>query len=243
MRYAPIVGERFIQFNIQSGPFANARLRRAVDLALERSALARVDGNVPASQYIPPSMTGAGGKPVVPLEPDVARARALVRGFHGTVTLTTCQDSNCQARAEIIKASLAQIGLKMRVDPEASGGYGALYGAHWQMADIGWFWDWPDPASFLNLSFDPKALLPPGYAPAHPVPPAYLRMLQAAARLRGKVRADAYRAFATRLERDVTPIAVYASPATPEFFSARMGCQVEQPVVGAVDIGALCVRG
>jgi len=29
MRYAPIVGERFIQFNMQSGPFANARLRRA----------------------------------------------------------------------------------------------------------------------------------------------------------------------------------------------------------------------
>ena len=35
----------------------------------------------------------------------------------------------------------------------------------------------------------------------------------------------------------------YEQPVTPEFFSARMGCQIEQPVIGAVDIGALCVRG
>jgi peptide/nickel transport system substrate-binding protein len=243
MRYAPIVGESFIEFNMRSGPFTNVRLRRAVDLALERSALAGVDGLVPASQYVPPSIPGAGGKPVVPLEPDVARARALVRGFHGTVTLTTCQDSNCQARAEIIKASLAQIGIEVLVDREATGGYGALFGEHWQMVDVGWFYDWPDPATFLNLSFDPKALLPSGYAPAHPVPARYVRMLEAAARLRGTARDVAYRSLATRLERDVTPIAVYAKPATPEFFSARMGCQVEQPVIGAVDIGALCVRG
>jgi hypothetical protein len=28
----------------------------------------------------------------------------------------------------------------------------------------------------------------------------------------------------------------------PEFFSARVGCRVEQPVVGAADIGTLCVK-
>jgi hypothetical protein len=50
-------------------------------------------------------------------------------------------------------------------------------------------------------------------------------------------------ALAARLEREVAPIAVFAVPATPEFFSARMGCQVEQPIIGAVDNGALCVRG
>jgi hypothetical protein len=68
-------------------------------------------------------------------------------------------------------------------------------------------------------------------------------MLEAAARLRGTARDAAYRALAARLEREVAPIAVFAVPATPEFFSARMGCQVEQPIIGAVDIGALCVRG
>jgi hypothetical protein len=68
-------------------------------------------------------------------------------------------------------------------------------------------------------------------------------MLEAADRLRGAARAAAYRSLATRLERDVAPIAVYGAPVTPEFFSARMGCQVEQPAIGAVDIGALCVRG
>jgi hypothetical protein len=106
-----------------------------------------------------------------------------------------------------------------------------------------WFYDWADPAAFLNASLDPKAFLPPGYPPVEPVPPAYRRMLEAAERLRGAARAAAYRSLTTRLERDVTPIAVFTQPVTPEFFSARMGCQVEQPVIGAVDIGALCVRG
>jgi hypothetical protein len=27
-----------------------------------------------------------------------------------------------------------------------------------------------------------------------------------------------------------------------EFFSARIGCRVTQPVLGAIDIGALCIR-
>jgi hypothetical protein len=68
-------------------------------------------------------------------------------------------------------------------------------------------------------------------------------MLEAADRLRAAARAAAYRALATRLERDAAPIAVYGAPITPELFSARMGCQVEQPVIGAADISALCVRG
>ena len=44
------------------------------------------------------------------------------------------------------------------------------------------------------------------------------------------------------LARDVAPFAVYATPVVPEFFSARVGCRVEQPVIGAVDIAALCVK-
>jgi serine/threonine-protein kinase len=238
MRYAPVVGDAFIQFNTRSGPFANVRLRRAVDLALERTALAGVTGQVPSSQYLPPAFGGGGAL----VEPDLARARALAAGFQGSVTLTTGTDSNSQAIASIVKASLAQIGLEVRVDRE-SDPYKVLDGTHWEMLASGWAYDWPDPAAFLNVFFDPNAYRPPFSPPAYPVPPAYLRMLEAADRLRGAARAAAYRSAAARLEREVAPIAVYGALVTPEFFSARMGCQVEQPVIGAVDIGALCVRG
>jgi ABC-type transport system substrate-binding protein len=242
MRYAPVVGESFIQFNTLTGPFRSLRLRQAVDLALDRVPLAGVDGHIPGTQYLPPALASGGGKPVISVEPDLARARALVKAFHGTVTFTTCPDSSCQAAATIVKTSLARIGLAVRFDLRENP-FGVLDGTHWEMLSNGWYYDWPDPAAFLNLFFDPKAFRPPFSPTAVPVPPAYLRMLEAAARLRGTARASAYRTLAERLERNVTPIAVYAAPVTPEFFSARMGCQVEQPVIGAVDIGALCVRG
>jgi serine/threonine-protein kinase len=241
MRYAPVIGDGFIQFNTRTGPFANVRLRKAADLALERAALAGVNGQVPSSQYLPPAF-GGGRETVAPIEPDLARARKLAAGFRGPVTLTTGTDSNSQAIASIVKASLARIGLEVRVDPEASP-YDVLNGTHWEMLDGGWYYDWPDPSAFLNLFFDPKAFRPQFSPPTWAVPPPYLRKLQAANRLRGAARAAAYRNLAPRLEREVAPIAVYGAPVTPEFFSARMGCQVEQPVIGYVDIAALCVRG
>lgn len=240
MRYAPVIGEAFVLFNTRSGPFANVRLRRAVDLALDRTALAASQGFVPSSQYLPPAVPGGGGTPVVPVKPNLARARALAAGFHGTVTVTACTSSDCHATATIIKASLARIGLKLRLDIEPNG---IPSGRRWDMQFEAWYYDWPDPSNFLNMFFDPKAFRPPGYPQAEPVPPAYRRMLEVAARLRGTARAAAYRSLAARIERNFAPIAVRATPVTPEFFSARMGCQVEQPVIGAVDIGALCVRG
>lgn len=240
MRYAPVLGSEFVLFNTQNGPLASLRLRQAVDLALDRSALAAVHGAISGSQYLPSAVPGGGGARVVPAEPNLKKARKLVAGFSGTVTVTACPSSSCHATATIIKASLEQIGLKTDIDVTPDG---APTGTNWDMQFAGWYYDWPDPSNFLNLFFDPKAFRPP-YSPATlPLPAAYQRMLQVANRLRGKARADAYRSLAARLERNVTPLAVISTPVTPEFFSARMGCQVEQPVIGAVDIGALCVRG
>ncbi len=240
MRYAPIIGAGFVLFNTQDGPLASLRLRRAVDFALDRRALSALQGDVPSSQYLPAAVPGGGGTPVVPVKPDLAKARKLAAGFHGTVTVTACTSSDCRATATVIKASLARIGVKVRVDIEPGGGPA---GTRWDMQLIGWYYDWPDPSDFLNAFFDPKAYRPADSPPVLPLPSAYRRQLEAADRLRGAARAAAYRSVAARIERNFAPIAVRGTPVTPEFFSARMGCQVEQPVIGAVDIGALCVRG
>ena len=56
--------------------------------------------------------------------------------------------------------------------------------------------------------------------------------------------AKRYRVFsrlAFDLERDDAPVAAIATGASLDFFSARMGCQLYQPVYG-IDIAALCVR-
>ncbi|MFY9577810.1 MAG: hypothetical protein WAQ33_00655 [Gaiellaceae bacterium] len=48
--------------------------------------------------------------------------------------------------------------------------------------------------------------------------------------------------FALHLERDLVPAAALATDASRDFFSARIGCQIYQPVYG-IDIAALCLRG
>jgi hypothetical protein len=47
--------------------------------------------------------------------------------------------------------------------------------------------------------------------------------------------------LALELERDYAPVAAIATSTSRDFFSARMGCQIYQPVFG-IDVAALCLR-
>ena len=71
--------------------------------------------------------------------------------------------------------------------------------------------------------------------------PAFDRQLHAAAALSGAGRYRAYRQLALELERDLAPAATFATTASRDFFSARMGCQLDQPLYG-IDLAALCLR-
>ena len=68
--------------------------------------------------------------------------------------------------------------------------------------------------------------------------PAFDRKLQKAQMLSGPRRYRAYRKLALWLEGDVAPAAAFATDASYGFFSARIGCQVYQPVYG-IELGAL----
>jgi ABC-type transport system substrate-binding protein len=107
-------GFRFLQFNTGRGPFTDVRLRRAVNYAIDRRALAAVLHDQPAESYIPAGLPGSPHTHVYPLSPDLARARALDHGFHGRVTLSVCTRADCTATARIIRANLARIGIRSR---------------------------------------------------------------------------------------------------------------------------------
>lgn len=71
--------------------------------------------------------------------------------------------------------------------------------------------------------------------------PAFDRQLHAAAALSGAKRYSTYRQLDLELERDLAPVAAFATNASRDFFSARMGCQLYQPLYG-MDLAALCLR-
>jgi hypothetical protein len=65
--------------------------------------------------------------------------------------------------------------------------------------------------------------------------------MRAASRLEGASRIEAYAALDRDIAAQPAPIAPVMTAAHTDFFSARIGCQVEHPLYG-IDLAALCVR-
>ena len=71
--------------------------------------------------------------------------------------------------------------------------------------------------------------------------PAFNRKLKTAGKLSGAQRYRTYGRLEIELQRDLVPAAAFAINVSHDFFSARIGCQIYQPVNG-MDIAALCLR-
>jgi hypothetical protein len=72
--------------------------------------------------------------------------------------------------------------------------------------------------------------------------PAFRRKLAAAATLAGPARYLAYGKLDADLAQNGAPWIAYGTMVSYDFFSARMGCQVNQALHG-IDLAALCIRG
>ena len=71
--------------------------------------------------------------------------------------------------------------------------------------------------------------------------PGLSHRIRAASRLSGIPRAQAYAKIDLALTRDTVPWINFANIIQQDFFSARIGCQLYQPIAG-MDLGALCIR-
>jgi peptide/nickel transport system substrate-binding protein len=235
----PLPAVDYYTLNTHRSLFADVRMRRAVNYAIDRPALARLgDGLFPlpaheTDHYLPPGVPGYVGTHVYPLDRDVAKARALAHGRGGLATLWTCNVYPCAEEAQILKTDLAAIGIQLQTTYFG----GSLFAREFQPGaqfDIGFF-NWgasvPDPSDML-----------PGMLQAGPGfdDPTYDRQLIDAERLTGPARYIAYGKIDLDLARNAAPLLAYANPSTPDFFSARIGCQTYGTY--GMDIDALCVK-
>ena len=236
----------YLEFNARRPLFASARMRRAVNFAIDRRALAATPGLPatarPTDQYIPPGIPGFEDAPIYPLGgPDIATARRLAGPGRREATLYTCTNPNCTRNGQTLKQNLAAIGIELEVRqvPEP-----ALFSlprdphAEYDLITQGFLADYADPFNFINLLF---AAGSEARSPAISVGPPFEARMAAAARLTGKPRLEAY----ARLDRDLAagpaPVAAFANGTVKHFFSARVGCQFEHPIYG-IDLAALCLR-
>jgi peptide/nickel transport system substrate-binding protein len=206
----------------------NARLRRAINYALDRPEMVRQLGPLAGrrtDQILPPGMPGYRDWDLYPLKgPNLRKARALALGSlrEAKAVLYTFRPQAlpfAPRAAEVVRFNLAKIGLDVAVQTVPNL-YGRLAtpGEPWDIALVGWFADYLDPFNFINELFDGPNNI------GRFNDPVFDRRMRRAARLSGAGRLAAY----TRIERDLMrqspPIAPFVVLNQVILVSPSLGC-------------------
>ena len=244
---APLVD--YFVLNTRRPLFRDVRLRRAVDYALDRRALASSFGDAPDDRIVPPAVPGYPAGRIYPLRPNVATARRLAgrRSRHAVVYI--CGDPRERTLAEIVRQDLARIRISISVaeDQQCPDPTKPATEHNSRRADLLLVNGWPfmeaderEPVQVLDNALTHAvygARIPSAGWGAH----VFAERLEKARALRGARRVAVYRRLADELTRS-GPIAVFGSWVWPEYFSPKVGCRVFQTVYGVADLGALCRR-
>jgi YVTN family beta-propeller protein len=234
----------YLDLNTRRPLFASERMRRAASYAVDRSALAATGGSfttaaAPAQMSIPPGIPGYRDVHVYPLVPNLASARRLAERGHRAAELYCILEGGGPQAAQIIKNNLAAIGVDVHVHCMPGDAFFTrmfLPNEPWDIAIDGYGANYNDPGEFINgFATDDE------FNFTHYHDPRLSRAIRAAAGLSGIPRAQAYAKIDLALTRDTVPRINFANVIQQDFFSARIGCQLYQPMVG-MDLGALCIR-
>jgi YVTN family beta-propeller protein len=239
----PLLGIDFLVLNTHRPLFADVRLRQAVNYAIDRRALAALGSAFPYalrpfSQYLPPGLFGFKSTDIYPFTPNVSKARQLAGVKHRTAVFYTCNHSPCDRMAQVVKSNLAAIGIDVQVKTFPLFAMLTRIGTKGEPFDLGWGeWvaDYPDPDNFLNLLLLQGTVFPTFDDPT------FKHKLANADRLSGPARYLAYGRLDADLAAHAAPWAAYGNMISTDFFSARMGCQINHPVYG-IDLASLCIR-
>jgi peptide/nickel transport system substrate-binding protein len=123
----PELGFQVIRLNVANGPksktLADVRVRQAIDLAIDRTALVKAvfnDEYIPGNQFVSPSSVYYNKK--LPVKPrDVPRAKQLLREAgqpNLAFTLILPPERDRQEAAQVIQAMLAEAGITMTLQSQ-----------------------------------------------------------------------------------------------------------------------------
>jgi oligopeptide transport system substrate-binding protein len=153
----------YIGFNVDEAPFNDARVRRALGMAIDRQAIAStilVDLVTPAKGILPPGMPGYNeGLEGLPYDPEAARSLLDEAGgpslFDGVSILTPGAGASPSDVLEAIVALWEQdLGITVTIEQEESGiFFRDIKEGNYKIASQGWIADYQDPHNFLDLQF------------------------------------------------------------------------------------------
>jgi ABC-type transport system substrate-binding protein/DNA-binding beta-propeller fold protein YncE len=225
----------YIAFNAGRRPFSDVTIRRAAALAMNRATLAGIWSQVPTDQLLPPMQPGFVDRDLFALaEPDLARARRLMRGRKVSAVMGIFSGCDpCRQEAEAVAAQLAPIGIDVDIE-ESEDVNAAAEDGRIDLFDRGTNVEYLDAASFL------EALLLRD-VPRSWVPAPVARAVEHVAEQSDEGRRREAAALADRLARREVPVVAVGVAHIGAFFSPDLGCLVFPPAGYGVDLATLCL--
>jgi ABC-type oligopeptide transport system substrate-binding subunit len=223
----------------------NAKLRRAINYALDRPEMAGQFGlkvGTVTDQILPPGMRGYRNWDLYPLKrPNLRKARALASGNLRDARAALyirrpVAEPFARPVADVARLNLAQIGLDVDIK-EVPNLFQRLRtpGELWDIALIGWFADYLDPFNFVNDLFTGENNT------GHFRNVRFERRMRQAALLVGRKRLAAYALLERDLMRRSAPIAPFIVLNDVMFVSRSLGCFAYDTTYG-LDVLAICKK-
>jgi peptide/nickel transport system substrate-binding protein len=162
----PVVQSFYFFLNTTIKPFNSQLVREAVNMAIDRNALSRLDsGNlVPGCYFLPPGMIGHPTKPcpygnpaVSPTAATIAKAKKLIAQAGDTGAAVTVYSQEREPRTQFVaywSSLLGQLGFKTTIKSIVDANYFPTIGNLKLNAQTGfadWDEDFPNPGDFYLL--------------------------------------------------------------------------------------------
>ena len=243
----------YLFLNNEVAPFNNVDVRKAVNYAINRTAIEEqwggpLVGSV-TSQIMVPGALGYAPYSAYPDAPSLTQAKALMKASGVKLPITTSLRAQNDApgfinMAEVIKSNLQAIGINVNVigSPNSvNSSYISNAASHTPMGIEPWSLDFPDAEALINTGMDPAT---PNAAPnlTRFGDPAFIPAFNAAAAALGAKRAQLYEALDKNLMTQVAPYAPIFNARWYDFVSTRVGGYVYSVAMDAINYNTLYVK-
>lgn len=244
----------YIPLNTERPLFADVNMRKAVNYAIDRTALVATAGPLAGSttdQYLPPGSPGFSDIQLYPDHADLAVARQLAGWQEGdpprpAVLYYRTSGSINPQQAQLLHQELLGIGIDATMVGFAGADIYNAIGTRGEPFDlavsVGWCSDYFDPWPFLQTLDGTLIQAQNNNNWSYFNDPAVNDRLHAARALVGDPRYDAFEQIEHDLVRDAAPYAAWRTYNAGGFFAERIGCQLYQNAYQGFDFAGLCIR-
>jgi peptide/nickel transport system substrate-binding protein len=168
----PVEESYYFFLNTKIKPFNSQLVREAVTMAIDRNAIARLDGGnlAPGCYFLPPGMIGHPSKPCpygnATGPPNVAKAKQLIAQAGDTGAPVTVYNELRQPKTQFgsyFASLLESLGFKVTIKPVADSQYFPTVGNLTLNAQTGfddWLQDFPNPGDFYANNLDATGIQP-----------------------------------------------------------------------------------